>query len=108
MTRLRARRRTALTETPAETIARLEQECTQLRWERDMLVAQTTDTTRLWLQLTETAAECDTLRAELTYLQAERQGPAPRTATPGTDRLTWVTMAVGGQVPDSRASVTGH
>ena len=107
MTRLRARRRTALTET-AETIARLEQECTHLRWERDKLAAQSTDVTGLWLQLTETAAECDTLRAELTRLQAERQGPAPRTATPGTDRLAWVTMAVGGQVPDSRASVTGH
>src|SRR5688500_6772504 len=107
MTRLRARRKTALTET-AETIARLEQECNHLRWERDMLVAQTTDTARLWLQLTETAAECDTLRAQLTYLQAEPQGPAPRTATPGTDRLAWVTMAVGGQVSDSRASVTGH
>ena len=100
MTRPPTKRTATPSETPAATIARLEQECAQLRWERDLLAAQATDVSRLWLQLTETAAECDTLRAEVTRLTTARQGPSRVPDSSGTDQLAWVTMAVGGRVPN--------
>ena len=101
MTRPRNEWTASPTETPAETVARLEQEIAQLRWERDHLAAQSVDVARLWWELTETVAECDNLRAEIGRLRQEEPRQYPNISTPGTDQLAWITMAVSGQIPDS-------
>jgi hypothetical protein len=80
-------------------ITRLELECEQLRWERDLLAAQAANVEVLWRQLTTAAAECDNLRAELSRLQ---DAPSPPGGAAGgtTDQLTWIAIALTGRQSD--------
>ena len=80
-----------------ETIARLERECEQLRWECDLLAAKAANVEVLWRQLATAATECDNLRAELARLQ-DAPLPPPGGADGGhTDQLTWIGIALSGR-----------